>query len=298
MAILEESRTSRRPPARKVERSVADAAGWERVWRTLLGLGGIVVALAMLLPIIWMVLTAFRPESDIVTWPPSLLPHDLTLEHFKDIWSAIPFARLYGNTVVFAGAVTIISLVFDAMAAYALARLEFRGRGFVFVLILVMLMLPYQVTLIPLYDTLSTLGLAGTLPGMIIPRMTNAFGIFFLRQFFLSLPRDLEEAARVDGASEWRVFRQIVIPLAKPALLTLGLFHFQYNWNDLLWPLIMAKDLGSATLPAGLSMFMGQHVVEYGLLMAGSVLSLVPVVVFFLIIQRSFVAGIATTGLK
>jgi len=298
MAILEESRTSRRPPARKVERSVADAAGWERVWRTLLGLGGIVVALAMLLPIIWMVLTAFRPESDIVTWPPSLLPRDLTLEHFKDIWSAIPFARLYGNTVVFAGAVTIISLVFDAMAAYALARLEFRGRGFVFVLILVMLMLPYQVTLIPLYDTLSTLGLAGTLPGMIIPRMTNAFGIFFLRQFFLSLPRDLEEAARVDGASEWRVFRQIVIPLAKPALLTLGLFHFQYNWNDLLWPLIMAKDLGSATLPAGLSMFMGQHVVEYGLLMAGSVLSLVPVVVFFLIIQRSFVAGIATTGLK
>jgi multiple sugar transport system permease protein len=128
--------------------------------------------------------------------------------------------------------------------------------------------------------------------------MTNAFGIFFMRQFYLSLPRDLEEAARVDGASEWRIFSRIITPLARPALLTLGLFHFQYNWNDLLWPLIMSKDIESATLPAGLSMFVGQHVVEYGLLMAGSVLALAPVVVFFLVIQKSFVAGIATTGMK
>ncbi len=279
-------------------RTPRGAGSWERVWRVLIGLAGIAVALAMLFPVIWMVLTAFKPEADIVSWPPSLFPRDLTLQHFRDIWSAIPFARLYGNTIVFAGAVTVISLLFDSMAAYALARLEFRGRGFVFVLILVLLMLPYQVTLIPLYDTLTTLGLAGTLPGMIAPRMTNAFGIFFLRQFFLSLPRDLEEAARVDGASELRVFARIIVPLARPALLTLGLFHFQYNWNDLLWPLIMANNLESATLPAGLAMFMGQHVVEYGLLMAGSVLSLLPVIVFFLIIQRSFVAGIATTGMK
>jgi len=168
----------------------------------------------------------------------------------------------------------------------------------VMVLILILLMLPFQVTLIPLYDLLNGMGLTNTLPGLIIPRMTNAFGIFFLTQFFLSLPRDLEEAARVDGASEWRIYRQIVMPLAKPALLTLGLFHFQYNWNDLLWPLVMSSSLESSTLPAGLALFMGQHVVEYGLLMAGSLLALLPVVVFFLLIQRSFVAGIATTGLK
>lgn len=268
------------------------------VHRLVLGICGILLGLAMLLPIIWMVFTAFRPEVDVVTYPPSLFPRAFTLEHFADIWEAIPFARLYLNTIVFAGAVTLFSLLFDSMTGYALARLEFRGKNVMFVLVMIMLMVPFQVTLIPLYDLLGSIGLAGTLPGMIVPRMTNAFGIFFMRQFYLSLPRDLEEAARVDGASEWRIFSRIITPLAKPALLTLGLFHFQYNWNDLLWPLIMSPDIESATLPAGLSMFVGQHVVEYGLLMAGSVLALMPVVVFFLVIQKSFVAGIATTGLK
>ena len=268
------------------------------VHRLLLGAAGIVLSLAILLPIIWMVFTAFKPEVDIVTYPPSLFPRALTLEHFFDIWDAIPFARLYLNTIIFAGGVTVFSLLFDSMTGYALARLEFRGKNVVFVLIMILLMVPFQVTLIPLYDLLDSVGLAGTMPGMIVPRMTNAFGIFFMRQFYLSLPRDLEEAARVDGASEWRIFSRIITPLAKPAMLTLGLFHFQYNWNDLLWPLIMSKDIESATLPAGLSMFVGQHVVEYGLLMAGSVLALLPVVVFFLVIQKSFVAGIATTGMK
>ncbi|MEA4944680.1 MAG: carbohydrate ABC transporter permease [Propionicimonas sp.] len=263
-----------------------------------LGLCGIAIGLIVLLPVIWMVLTAFKPEADVVQFPPSLFPRALTLQHFVDIWNAIPFARLYLNTIIFAGGVTISSLLFDSMMGYALARLEFRGRNAVFVLVMILLMVPFQVTLIPLYDLLGSLGLAGTLPGMIVPRMTNAFGIFFMRQFYLSLPKDLDEAARVDGASEWRIFGRIITPLARPALLTLGLFHFQYNWNDLLWPLIMSADIESSTLPAGLSMFVGQHVVEYGLLMAGSVLALAPVVIFFLVIQKSFVAGIATTGMK
>lgn len=264
----------------------------------LLAIMSILVGLLMLLPIIWMVFTAFKPEADIVTYPPTLWPRELTLEHFVEVWERIPFARLYVNTIIFAGGVTLISLLFDSMAAYALARIPFKGRGFVFVGILLLLMLPFQVTLIPLYDMLNGMGLTNTLPGMIIPRMTNAFGIFFLTQFFLSLPKDLEEAARVDGASEWRIYWGIIMPLARPALLTLGLFHFQYNWNDLLWPLVMSSSVESSTLPAGLALFMGQHVVEYGLLMAGSLLALLPVVVFFLLIQRSFVSGIATTGLK
>ncbi len=269
-----------------------------RIIGILTTIAGVVIAIGVLLPIIWMVFTAFKPEADIVTFPPQLFPRQFTLQHFIDVWNRIPFAHLYLNTVIFAGSVTVISLFFDSMAAYALARLQFRGREIVLVGILILLMLPFQVTLIPLYDQLNTLGLTNTLQGMIIPRMTNAFGIFFLRQYFLSLPGDLEEAARVDGASEWRIYRQVIMPIAKPALLTLGLFHFQYNWNDLLWPLIMSSDLDNATLPAGLALFMGQHVVEYGLLMAGSLLALLPVVVFFLVIQRSFVAGIATTGLK
>ncbi len=269
-----------------------------RVSKWALAVIAILIALLMLLPIIWLVFTAFKPESDIVTYPPTLWPREFTLDHFVEVWERIPFAQLYVNTIIFAGGVTVISLLLDSMAAYALARLPFRGRGVVMVLILILLMLPFQVTLIPLYDMLNGMGLTNTLPGMIIPRMTNAFGIFFLTQFFLSLPRDLEEAARVDGASEWRIYRQIVMPLAKPALLTLGLFHFQYNWNDLLWPLVMSSNVENSTLPAGLALFMGQHVVEYGLLMAGSLLALLPVVIFFLLIQRSFVAGIATTGLK
>lgn len=264
----------------------------------LIAITAIITGLLMLLPIIWMVFTAFKPEADIVSYPPTLWPRELTLDHFVDVWERIPFARLYVNTIVFAGGVTIISLLLDSMAAYALARIPFKGRGIVFIGILLLLMLPFQVTLIPLYDMLNGMGLTNTLPGLIVPRMTNAFGIFFLTQFFLSLPKDLEEAARVDGASEWRIYWGIIMPLARPALLTLGLFHFQYNWNDLLWPLVMSSSVESSTLPAGLALFMGQHVVEYGLLMAGSLLAMLPVIIFFLLIQRSFVAGIATTGLK
>jgi multiple sugar transport system permease protein len=266
--------------------------------KVLVAVCGLAIACMFLLPVVWMFLTAFKAESDIVAFPPTLWPRSLSLEHFGEIWTQIPFAQLYLNSFIFAGSVTVISLLLDSMAAYALARLKFRGSGLVTIMVLLLLMLPFQVTLIPLYDMLSGWGLTNTLPGLIIPRVTNAFGIFFLRQFFLSLPSDLEEAARVDGASEWRIYWQVIMPLARPALLTLGLFHFQYNWNDLLWPLIMSNDMSTATLPAGLALFMGQHVVQYGMLMAGAVLATLPVVVFFLLIQRSFVQGIATTGLK
>jgi multiple sugar transport system permease protein len=268
-------------------------------WRTaLLTLSVLLLSVAMLLPLVWMVLTSLKPEAEIVQFPPRLFPHSLTFQHYADVWDRIPFARLYLNTIVFAGGVTVLSLLFDSMTAYALARLNFRGRHVVFVLILVMLMLPFQVTLVPLYDLLANLGWTDTLHGLIVPRATNAFGIFFLRQFFLSLPKDLEEAARVDGAGEFRIYRQIVLPLAGPALLTLALFHFMYNWNDLLWPLLINQDADRQTLPSGLAQFMGQHVVEYGLLMAASVLALLPVIVFFLLIQRRFVEGVATTGIK
>jgi multiple sugar transport system permease protein len=277
---------------------VGRTPGVVRAWRILTLVGVLGIAGVMLLPLVWMVATSFKPEADIVKFPPSLLPDRVTLQHYLEVWDRIPFARLYVNTIVFAGGVTLISLLLDSMAAYALARLQFRGRNLVFVAILVMLMLPFQVTLIPLYDLLVSLGWTNTMQGLIVPRATNAFGIFFLRQFLLSLPRDLEEAARIDGASELRIYRRVIMPLAAPALLTLGLFHFMYNWNDLLWPLIINQDQARQTLPAGLALFMGQHVVEFGILMAASVLALIPVVLFFLVIQRRFVEGIATTGIR
>ena len=268
-------------------------------WPTyLLSLSVLLISLAMLLPLVWMLFTSLKPESEIVQFPPKLFPQHITFEHYLDVWDRIPFARLYVNTIIFAGGVTILSLIFDSMTAYALARLQFRGSNVVFIFILLMLMMPFQVTLIPLYDLLANLGWTDTLHGLIVPRATNAFGIFFLRQFFLSLPKDLEEAARVDGAGEFRIYSRIVMPLAGPALLTLGLFHFMYNWNDLLWPLLINQAPERQTLPSGLAQFMGQHVVEYGLLMAAAVLALLPVIVFFLLIQRRFVEGVATTGIK
>ncbi|GAA0413624.1 carbohydrate ABC transporter permease [Microbispora corallina] len=275
-----------------------DNRGLRLTWRILTTAIGLAIALAMLFPLVWMVATSLKPESEIVSFPPKLLPTTFTLDNYTGVWERLPFTRLFLNTVVFAGTVTVCSLLFDSMTAYALARLRFRGKGVVFVLVLVLLMVPFQVTLIPLYDLLAHLGWINTFQGLIVPRLTNAFGIFFLRQFLLSIPRDLEDAARVDGASEFRIYWRIVMPLAVPALLTLGLFHFMYNWNDLLWPLIISQDASRQTLPAGLALFMGQHVVEYGPLMAASVMTLLPVVVFFIIIQRRFVAGVATTGIR
>ena len=270
----------------------------ELLWRICVAVAALAVAFCILLPVIWMVSASLRPDADLTGYPPTLWPRSWSLDSYVDVFERLPFSRLYLNTIVFAGSVTLISLILDAMAGYALARLHFRGTSVVFVLIIVLLMLPFQVTLVPLYELMHDLGLVNTLPGLIIPRMTNAFGIFFMRQFFLALPRDLEDAARVDGSSEGRIFRQIMLPLAAPALLTLGLFHFQANWNDLIWPLIMTNNIESSTLPAGLALFAGQQSTEYGLLMAGSVLALLPVVIMFLLIQRSFVQGIATTGVK
>jgi multiple sugar transport system permease protein len=270
----------------------------ERLLRVTLYLVLTFVALVILMPFIWTLLSSFKIEPDITGFPQTLLPKHWTIAHYQDIWHRIPFARLFVNTVIFAGGVTLISLLFDSMTAYALARLDFPGRNVLFLLILVTMMLPFQVTLIPLFSELTHFGWINTHQGLIVPRATNAFGIFFMRQFFISIPRDLEDAARVDGAKEFRIYWQLIMPLAVPALLTLGLFHFMYNWNDLLWPLIITTDSSMQTLPAGLALFMGDHVIEYGLLMAGSILALLPMVIMFLLIQRKFVEGIATTGFK
>ena len=206
--------------------------------------------------------------------PDELLPREPTLAAYGDVWDRIPFARFFLNSVVFAGGVTAISLLFNSLAAYALARLQFRGRKLFFWLVLIVLMVPFQITLIPLFLTVFQFGWLDSFAGLIIPRATNAFGIFMLRQFFLTLPRDFDDAARVDGASEFRIYWQIVLPLSLPALATLALFHFMYNWNDFLWPLVITSSPEMRTLPAGLTLFMGCHVLEHALLMAGATIRL------------------------
>ncbi len=255
-------------------------------------------ALAVVFPFIWMLLTSVKPESEVVKYPPQLLPDVWTLEAYTNIWQRVPFGRFFLNSLLFAGGVTLISLFLDSLTAYALSRLQFPGRDVIFIIILIALMLPFQVTFIPLYVTVHELGLLNTFGGLIIPRATNAFGIFMLRQFFSTLPRELDDAARIDGASELYIYSRIVLPLSKPALATLAVFHFMYNWNDFLWPLLITSTTDMRTLPAGLALFMGQHVVEYAVLMAGATLALAPLFVAFLFAQRYFVQGIALTGLK
>lgn len=258
----------------------------------------LVGAAIMLLPFISMVGTSLKPQPEVFRYPGELVPREPTLAAYFDIWNRIPFARFFLNSVVFAGGVTAISLLLDSMAAYALARLRFRGQRLFFWVVLLVLMVPFQITLIPLFLTVFGLGWLDSFAGLIIPRATNAFGIFMLRQFFLSLPREFDEAARIDGASEWRIYWHIALPLSVPALATLAVFHFMYNWNDFLWPLIITTSTEMRTLPAGLTLFMGSHVVEHAVLMAGATLALAPLAVAFVLAQRHFVRGVTMSGLK
>jgi multiple sugar transport system permease protein len=258
----------------------------------------IAAALAVIFPLVWMLATSFKPESEIITANPGLFSTQITWSNYSAAWTSIDFPRLLLNTTIFAGGVTILSLTFDSLTAYALARLDFPGKNVVFILILITLMLPFQVNLVPLFLELSSFHWINTYQGLILPRATNAFGIFFLRQFFLSIPNELEDAARMDGAGDFRIYRSVMLRIASPAVLTLALFHFMYNWNDLLWPLIISTSSSMYTLSSGLALFMGEHVIEYGLVMAGSAMAIVPMVVAFLLVQRRFVESIATAGLR
>ena len=258
----------------------------------------LVVVFFMIYPFLWMLITAFKNEADIRSFPPVLFSGNYTLDNFKNIWNRIPFMAYYKNTLIFAGGVTACSILFDSMSGYAFARIHFRGRNILFTLVLVTLMIPFQVIMVPLYSELFHMKLLNTYAGLILPRATNAFGIFMMRQFFVTLPVGLEEAARIDGCTEFQIYRRIMLPLCKPAIVTLIIFHFMYNWNDLLYPLIIATRPNMKTLAAGLASFMGTHVVEYGILMAGSVLSLLPIFIAYCLAQKSFVQGIAMTGMK
>lgn len=253
----------------------------------------------VLLPFAIILVTAFKPVAEVNAFPPTLLPQDWTFANLERIVTELPFARLVLNSFVFAGGVTAFALVFDSLAAYALARLDFRGRRVLLIAIIASLMIPFQATLIPVYQLVSDLGWVNTYAGLIAPRAADAFGIFFLRQFFLALPRDIDSAARIDGASEFRIFRSVVIPNAVPALLTLAIFTFVNNWNDLLWPLVFTTEREMGTITSGLTLLTGPGgIIPYGVMMAGSLIAVLPLVLAFLLVQRRFIESIATTGLK
>lgn len=268
------------------------------VWSSLATLLVLVLAAFMVFPFVWMLLTSFRTQQEIFSDPGNLIPAAFNFDAYAKIWTELSFARLFLNSVVFAGGATAISLLFDSLAAYALSRLSFPGKTLAFYLVLATLMVPYQITLIPVFQTVFDLRWLDTYQGLIVPRATSAFGIFLLRQFFVTIPRDLDAAARIDGANEFRIYWSIMLPLARPALATLAVFHFMYNWNDFLWPLVITTSTEMRTLPAGLTLFSGQFVIEHAVLMAGATISLAPLAIAFLFAQRYFVQGIATTGIK
>ncbi len=270
-------------------RRVATLASWIVVF---------IGAAAVLIPIAWMLGTSFRSEADLFADPARLWPSEPTLGGFRRVWSELPFVRLAINSVVFALGTTILLVFIDSLAGYALARLRVRGRRLALWLVIGCLMIPFQVTLIPTFELINRLGWLNTYHGLIVPRMASAFGIFFLRQFFATIPRELDEAALIDGASHLQIYRAIAIPLAKPALAALFVIHFMNLWNDFLWPMVMTTDPDMRTLPAGLTLFAGQHVTDHAVVMAGAVISLAPLALAFLVAQRYFVQGIATTGFK
>ena len=283
----------RRGAGRSGSRTAGSRLGASLRW-VFLGIG----VIAAIVPFIWMISGSFRSESDLFGAPASLFPTSITLHGYIGIWQQLSFLRLLANTILFAGLTTLLTLLFDSMCAYALARLRFRGRTVCFVIVIATLMVPFQVTLIPVFIELFHLGWLNTYQGLIVPRATSAFGIFLFRQFFLSIPPDLDEAARIDGAGHLRIYAQIILPLAKPAIATVAVLNFMNLWNDLLWPLVVSTSNDMLTLPAGLTLFGGQHVTDHAILLAGATLSLIPIAIAFFFAQKFFVAGVATTGLK
>ena len=213
----------------------------------------ILVTILMLFPLIIVVLVSFTPNEITQTWPPKLIPSAFTLDNYIDLFGRLPIGRELLNTIVFAGAVTIISVFFDSLAAYGLSRVDFKGRGVLLGVLIATMMIPGMALLIPVYKLLADMGLVNSYLGIIIPRMADVGGIFLLRQFFISIPKDLDNAARIDGAGEFRIFAQIVLPNSIPAILTVGMFNFMGNWNDLLWPLIMTSRPETRTITAGLA---------------------------------------------
>lgn len=260
----------------------------------------VLVTFLMIFPLIIVVIVSFTPNAVTQTWPPKIIPSAWTLDNYTSLFQRLPIGRELLNTIVFAGAVTIISVFFDSLAAYGLSRVDFKGRGILLAVLIATMMIPAMALLIPVYKLLGSMGLVNSYLGIIIPRMADVGGIFLLRQFFISIPKDLDNAARIDGAGEFRIFAQIILPNAVPAILTVGMFNFMGNWNDLLWPLIMTSKPETRTITAGLAMLTGHgsSVTPYGVVMAGALISALPLLIVFFFVQKRFVEGIAMTGMK
>jgi multiple sugar transport system permease protein len=261
--------------------------------------GGLLLAAAtMIVPFLWMLSTSLKADQFVLTMPPQFLPRPLTSDSYQRLLDLFPIARMFLNSLFVAVVTTLGQVFVSAMAAYAFARMQFRGRDVVFLLYLATLMIPSQVTITPLFILMRYLGWINSYQGLIAPGIFTAFGTFLLRQFFLTLPRDLEEAAFIDGATHLTVFLRIILPLARPALATLSVFAFMGSWNSFLWPLFIVRNEELMTLPVGLATLHGRWLTQWNLVMAGSVITVIPMLIIYLFAQRYFVRGVVLSGVK
>ena len=256
---------------------------------------GAVLALA---PLLWMIAASLMPPGEANSYPPRLWPSAMTFEHYSALFSRLDLARYLLNSTLLAGAVTAISLIVNSMAGYAFAKFRFRGRDRLFRGLLAALVIPAQVAMLPLFLLLKQFGLINTYWGVVIPGMASIFGIFLIRQYLLAIPDSLLDAARMDGAGEFRIYRSLVLPLCRPILVTLAIFTFMGTWNDFMWPLIVLTDSSMYTLPVALANLLGEHVQDTELMMAGSVLTVLPVMLLFVALQKYYIAGIMLGGMK
>ncbi|MGF1495772.1 MAG: carbohydrate ABC transporter permease [Elainellaceae cyanobacterium] len=257
------------------------------------------IALLMLLPLLWLVSTAFKsPAEDIFQFPPRFWPQAPTLQNFVQVWETNPFGRYLFNSSLVAGLTVGLNLLICSLAAYPLARLRFRGREALFTLIVATILIPFQIVMIPLYLLAVQLGLRNSYLGLIFPAIASAFGIFLLRQAFQGVPKELEEAARMDGCSELGIWWFVMLPSVRPALVTLAIFVFIGSWSDFLWPLIILDDPSYYTLPLGVAKLAGAFSLDWRLIAAGSVISIVPILLVFLVLQRYIVPTESSSGVK
>jgi multiple sugar transport system permease protein len=272
--------------------------------RTLLYAAVIGTSLLMVGPLYWMFSTSFKPSADVFASPPKWIPSPWTLDNYRDVFTLLPFDRFFINSVIVTSAIVGLNIFFDTMAAYAFAKLRFPGRDVIFFLLLITLMIPFQVNLIPLYrlmvffrDINPHLGI-DSYSALILPSMIQVFGIFLMRQFFRSIPDEVIESARCDGASEFRIIWSIVLPLALPGMATLAIFTFLTAWNDFLWPLLVTSSDAHRTLPVGVALLARKNTINWGDTMAGTVLASFPLIIVFLILQRRFIEGLTAGAVK
>ncbi len=264
----------------------------------LLNVGVALVALVVMFPLLWMVSVSFMSTGEAATFPPPLLPKTFTLEHYRDLFLNQGMGRYMVNSVALASLATLLALLFTVPAGYAFAKLRFKGRDRLFQMLIGALVIPGQIGTLPLFLMLKQMGLVNTYAGALVPWLASIFGLFLVRQYALSIPDEMLEAARIDGATESQIFRRVVLPTLQPIIVTLALFVFLGSWNDFLWPLIILTDQSNYTLPVALAALSREHVQDIELMMAGSVITVAPVLILFLALQRYYIRGMLAGSVK